>query len=460
MTSKHANASVEWNQSTKGTARRINRRTILKSIVAGGSFAATGLAAPGFLRAQTNELTLWSTQGSEEQKSAYAKILEDFKRTNPEYTVNIQILTEEEILAKLSAAQAAGSPPSVINHIPPEYLVQLDNQKLVEPLDDVVKALGEQDFVPYTLELLKNTEEGYFPGLVFGAASTSGPLWYRKDLLAASGQAIPTGWDDFIAVAAAMTKDGIYGTIYPFGKTSMGDKMFVQTIWQAGGNIVDPNLDIAFNSPAVVRALEFVKEIVKSSPPNSSSYGYGETINGFVQGRAASAPYAGRVMTNVRAQNPSIADSVSVIGYPNPPDGRRQYTGDYDSVLIPKGTANLEGAKALVLALYAKQNYITFMHAVPGHLLPVLKSVAESPEYLDNPLLQAYPSEIETLKRITADSRSLLKEDSDHKLNKKAGEIAGSGVLIETLQDVVIGGVPAKDAAAKGADKIASILKS
>ena len=31
------------------------------------------------------------------------------------------------------------------------------------------------------------------------------------------------------------TKGGVYGTIYPFGKTNMGDKLLQQTIWRAGG---------------------------------------------------------------------------------------------------------------------------------------------------------------------------------------------------------------------------------
>jgi hypothetical protein len=53
-----------------------------------------------------------------------------------------------------------------------------------------------------------------------------------------------------------------------------------------------------------------------------------------------------------------------------------------------------------------------------------------------------------------------LRESPQHKVNPKAGAILNARVLVEAVHDVVIGNVSPKDAAARGADKIAAIMKA
>ena len=113
----------------------------------------------------------------------------------------------------------------------------------------------------------------------------------------------------------------------------------------------------------------------------------------------------------------------------------------------------------MALWLLKKENYLKFLHSVPGHNLPNLKSIANSPEYQSDPLLKKYAKESRTLIDATAKSRSFLKETPEHQVNVKAGSIFNSRVLVETIHDLVIGNMSAKEAAAKGADKIAAIMK-
>ena len=50
----------------------------------------------------------------------------------------------------------------------------------------------------------------------------------------------------------------------------------------------------------------------------------------------------------------------------------------------------MEMTKAFAASLYDGAGYIQQLHAAPGHVLPVLKTVAEDPAYLDNPIIEKY----------------------------------------------------------------------
>jgi multiple sugar transport system substrate-binding protein len=441
-----------------GLSTGASRRTVLKGLGA-AAFAGTGLlAAPTVLRAQGKTLAFWTTQRGPTQVKAYEEIWKAFEAKNPGYTVAAQYMTEEEYLPKLTAALAADQAPDLMSHMPPEFAMALNDRDLLSPMDEILKAVGPDDFFENSLELLKDEKKGFYPALAIVNSTTTGPLWYRKDLLEKAGVAMPTNWDEYLKVAEATTKGGIFGNVYPFGKTSMGDKLFLQTIWQAGGTVFNPDLSIAFNSPEVVRALEFIQQAVKLSPPSAATYAYAETINVFVQGRVAMAPYSGRVLGNIASNNAKLENDFSVTPFPHLT--KQVFVGDFQSLAIPAAAKDKAASKAMALWLFQKDNYIKYLHAVPGHNLPNLKSIANSDEYKSDPLLTKYAKESQTLVDATSMSRSFLKETPEHQLNVRAGSIFNSRVLVETIHDVIIGNVSPANAAAKGADKLAALMKS
>ena len=420
---------------------------------------AGALAAPMVVRAQTRAFNFWTTQRAPEQTAVYRSIFDVFEKAHPGVQVAIQAFQEEELLPKLAAGLATGSAPDLISHMPPEFVMQLNERDLLNPMDEVIKTIGEDDFYPNSLELLRDRKRGRYPGLAIVNSTTTGCLWYRTEL-AETGPPAYASWDAMLATAKRTNRRGVFGTIYPFGKTSMGDKLLLQTIWRAGGFVFSPDGAVAFNSPATIAAFEFIKELLSYSPAGSASYGYTETINGFVEGRAASAPYSGRVLINIQSQNPKLADKVSMVAYPMPPGGKDVFVGDFQSLVIPKAAKDFGLSKAAALALLQKDNYVRFLHVTPSHNLPNLKSVATSAEFANNPIIQRYHSEVNLMIELTAKGRSLLKESPQHETNPRAGEILNSRVMIEALQDVIIGGATPQAAAAKGADRIAAMLKA
>jgi multiple sugar transport system substrate-binding protein len=240
----------------------------------------------------------------------------------------------------------------------------------------------------------------------------------------------------------------------------MANTMMVNFVHQAGGMIINPDGSVGLNSPATVAALEFLNEIFAYAPPGATSYSWGDVLNSFVTGRAAMAPYTGRPIAIVASQNPKILENISVIPYPYRKEGHPAFDCPFNSLFVPKGAANVTGAKLLATALFEKRNYIQFLHTTPGHILPSLKSIAAAPELFEQPLMKQFRPEIELMLQSTAKARNLVKESDASPYDLKAGDIFNSSVLSEMLQDVVVNKMPAKQAAAKAADKVAEILKS
>ena len=454
----------EYCSSEKNSKNRVFKGSGLsrRSLLATAAAAAAGVvAAPHIAGAQVKTLAFWTTQRGPTQVKVYEEVWAEFSKQNPNIKIETQYLTEEEYLPKLTSALAANAAPALMSHIPPEFALVLRDRGILGSMDEVIKGIGESDFYENSLELHKDPQSGGYFSLSIVNSTTTGPLWYRKDLFSASGVQVPKSWPELIAASKALTKGGIFGNVYPFGKTSMGDKLFLQTIWQAGGSICNPDLSVAFNSQQVVRALEFVKEVIPFSPQASGTYSYTEVINAFVQGRVAMAPYSGRIMVNAQ-ENARIRDEIAVMPYPTLAEkdgGRDVFVADFQSLVIPKAAADQAASRAMAMWLLKKENYIKFLLSVPGHNLPNLKSISTAPEYLSDPLLQKHKGDFETLIKATGISRSMLKETPQHKINTKAGAILNSRVIVEAVHDVIIGNVSPKDAAARGADKIAAIMK-
>jgi len=284
-------------------------------------------------------------------------------------------------------------------------------------------------------------------------------LWYRKDLLEEAGLNPPTNWDELLNVAKKTTKGDTFGTVLPYKKSGMANRIVDLFVHQAGGWIINPDLSVGFNSPETVRALEFCKEMREYCPDGANNYSYAEVVGGFVSGACATSMYTGRVLINVDKQNPSLHEKVSCAPYPYPEGGRPFWICGFDSLFIPVGAKNSDAAKKFAQALWEADGYINYLHATPGHLMPTLKSIAKSEKYNSHPLLKRYKPEVAVMAETTGKAKNLLRPSAEHKFVFKSGEIYGANVFAETLQRVIVEGTSPKKAAEIGADKIAKIMK-
>jgi len=429
-----------------------------RGLLVGATTLGATVATPHLVRA-AGEVTLrfWTSQGAPVQMAAWKNIFRRFEKNHPGFKVAIELYSDDDLWTKLSAAFAARDLPDLISYVQAYTVATLAAQDLVEPFDDVIKAVGENDFYPGMRDIYKYN--GHYIAATYNN-QTSSNLWYRTDLLSLAGLAPPQTWDDQLKAAKAMTKGTIYGNSLPYGRTSMTSTMMVNFVHQAGGLVVNPDGSVGFGSPATIAALEFLRAIFPYAPPGATNYSWGEVLNSFVTGRAAMAPYTGRPIGIIAAQNPKLLDHISVVAYPWRASGHPAFDVPFNSLFIPKGAPHVAAAKELAIALFQKQNYLEFLLTAPGHNLPSLKSIAAAPEFWSHPLIKKFRPQVELMIKNTAAGRNLVKETDASPYNLKAGDIFNSGVLAETLQDVVVNKLPPSQAAARGADKIANLLKA
>jgi multiple sugar transport system substrate-binding protein len=378
---------------------------------------------------------------------------------HPNVTVAFEPTSDEGYPAQFAAAFASKQLPHVVTHLPSFAAQNYYGQGLLEPFDDVIAAIGKDKYFPGANDVYK-TADGHYCGTGIGNTAAD-MLWLRKDLLQKAGISAPTTWDELRAACAKMQGKGVYGAPLPYGLNSMTSLIFIGFIHRAGGSVFSPDLEVSIDSAETVKALDFYKSMLEYCPPGATNYSWGESLTAFVSGATATGIYAGRVLANVNAQNPGIADSVTCVTYPTISASVKPWTfNDFPSVFIPKGVADLDVAKAFAAFLFEPAGYIKQLDGAPGHILPVLKTIAEDPAYLANPIIKKYPSEVTLMAKAAAGGFNLGYETSAHKPNLKANEIIASNVIAELVQRVVLNGETAKAALGDTAKKLQGLMKA
>jgi multiple sugar transport system substrate-binding protein len=449
--------SKDRKRSRSGGGPMLTRRGTLAGLGAAG----LGLTLPFVRKAAAADVTLrwWSTQSAPAQLEAYKLQIAGFEAANPGIKVVFEPTSDEGYPAQLAAAFASKQVPDILTHLPSFAVSNYWANGLVEEFTDVINAIGPQNYYEGANRIYE-MKPGVYAGTGIGNTAAN-MLWLRKDLMAKAGiDKAPTNWDELRAAAKKMQGGGIYGAPLPYGRNSMTSLIIIGIIHGAGGQIFSPDLQVAVDSDATVKALEFYKSMKELCPPGATNYSWGESLTAFVSGATATGIYAGRVLANVNAQNPSIADQVTCTTYPCISADTPAWTfNDFPSVFIPKGVANLDASKKFAQYLFEPEGYIKQLHAAPGHILPVLKTIAENPKYLDNDIIKKYPKEVQLMAAAAAGGYNLGFESAQHQQNSKANDIIAADVLSEMVQRVVLNDEPVKTVLGDTAKKLEQIMK-
>jgi multiple sugar transport system substrate-binding protein len=437
----------------------VSRRSVLQGLGAAGMAGA--VAGPFARRASAADLTLrwWSPQASPDQLKMYQAQIATFEAANPGIKVAFEPTSDEGYPAQFAAAFASKQLPNIVTHLPSFAAQNYYGQGLLEPMDDVINAIGTDKYYAGANDVYK-TADGHYCGTAIGNTAAD-MLWLRKDLMEKAGVEKPTTWDELRAACQKMQGGGIYGAPLPYGLNSMTSLIFIGFIHRGGGDIFSPDLQVAIDNQATYDALEFYKAMQELCPPGATNYSWGESLTAFVSGATATGIYAGRVLANVNKQNPGIADSVTCVTYPTISKEVASWTfNDFPSVFIPKGVDNMAESKTFAAFLFEPKGYIPQLHAAPGHVLPVLKTIADDPAYTNNDIIKKYKAEVDLMGAAAAAGKNLGFETEKHKPNLRANEIIASNVIAELVQRVVLNGEDAKASVGATAKRLEELMKA
>ncbi|MEO1078242.1 MAG: extracellular solute-binding protein [Pseudomonadota bacterium] len=424
------------NKNSNNRLSHPTRRSVLRGMVGA---AAVG-AWPRGPRAQTAELRWWTTQGAPAQLQAYRRQIAAFESNNPDVRVVLEPLSDEGYAAQLAAAFSSGQVPDVVTHLPSFSVQNYYAQGLVEPLNDVIEAVGPEAYYPGANEVFRAADGNYVATGIGNSAVNI--LWLRTDFMQrADVDRVPETWDELRDSLRRLHGRGIYGTALPYGRNSATSLVFISFIHGAGGQVFTPELEVALDSAATRDALEFYREIRDFSPRGATNYSWGDILTAFVSGATATGLYTGRVLANVTEQNPRLGEHITCALWPRQSREIAPWTfNDFPSVFVPRQAANKALAKRFAASLFDPEGYIAQLHAAPGHVLPVLRTIGESNRYRDNDIIRRYSDEVDLMAAAAAEGFNLGYESKAHRANEKAGEVIASGVIADMVQRVVLNG--------------------
>jgi multiple sugar transport system substrate-binding protein len=432
-----------------------------RAILAGGGAAA--LVAAPFVRANAQGQTTlrwWSPQAAPAQREAYMFQIKTFEEANPNIKVAFEASSDEGYPAQMAAAFASGQVPNVVTHLPSFAVSNYWQNGLLEPFNDVINMIGPQNYFEGANRIYEITP-GQFAGTGMGG-SAANMMWIRKDLMQEAGiSAPPRTWDELRAAAQKMQKGTIFGAPLPYARNSMTSLIFICFVHGAGGQIFTPDLQVAVEGDQFKNALEFYKSMREVCPPGATNYSWGDSLTAFVSGATATGIYTGRVLANVQQQNPKIADAITCAAYPTAAANIPHWTfNDFPSVMIPKAAKDMDASKKFAAHLFRADGYIRQLHAAPGHVLPVLKSVYDMPQYQENAIINKYRAEVQLMAQQSSAGHNLGWESPRHKPNTKAGQIIASHVFAEAVQRYVQNNEPVAAIVSDTAKRLDTIMKS
>ncbi len=328
----------------------------------------------------------------------------DYAKANPGVTINNEFVDWGAITDKVIAASAAGSFPECASVDGATVNIAYQGGWLADLKDiiDEIDPAGD-DFIDAALIPCKFGDQ--WLGIPWSANITV--WWYREDWLKEEGMQPPKTWDDVLKIAEAMTKertiDGTKVKTYGYGfqgaRGSFGDQ-FTYMLFRANGTeMVDEDdhviIDEEPNLSRAAETLEFQTGLAKYSPPGFLDYGWGEargSMYGNIAGQLSSAP---RVLQLAYDKKPDVYPHLKAVKVPPGPsyDGKEEYSWcALDAQVVFKDSLYPEEGKKWVKYLSTGDRVIKMLSTVPIHLLPPLRSIVKSNEYLEShPIIKENP---------------------------------------------------------------------
>lgn len=345
--------------------------------------------------AQKTTITFWQAGGDATSSAVIRGIIKDFEAENPDIKVNFQAIPwGEDPHMKYQAAVVGGTIADVFTVGDPfEHVLAASGA--LEPLNKYATKEMLADFYPVFIE--RGTYNGQLISLPwFG---TIRAMFYRKDLLAATGVPEPTTswtWDEFVTYTKKLTRDtngdGVIDQ-YGFGTSGRYVSQFQPFVRQNGMDFVDEDKEIATsNNPAVIEGVQFYVDLIrkhKVTPPGITTINLEEIQKMFAEGKVAL--FFDCEDTSQRfLKEPALAGKFGVGLLPH--NKAHAAFGGTDVIVISKQSKNKEAAWKFLECMVSPKAMAAYCKAIG--FSPARKSLASHPD-LNDPIRTAFAKQME-----------------------------------------------------------------
>ena len=345
-------------------------------------------------------LNYWDMQwGDAPFMGQLQKNVAEFNRENPNIQVKFTQLNWGDYSQKLLSAVQAGNPPDIgggDSGIP----FTMDAQGQALDISDLYQKWQKDgtfaDMPKWAYE--KWDYKGKKVGITWQFDGRA--IFYRKDLFAKAGIAVPTTWDELLAASKKLNdpSKGIVGIAVPGKQGSFDtDQFYMTLVLQAGGGIADASGKPTFNTAQQLQALQFEKELVGCcASKGTPSWTFTEVLKQFEQGKAAMAFGGGWYVADIEKNAKKLAPNVGVLPVLVGPGGAAaQHSVAFANPwMIYKQTKHPAEAKKFLAFMMEKQNLSKLYSVEPGAKWPVYKSLLNTPAFKKDPLVATLAQQV------------------------------------------------------------------
>lgn len=304
------------------------------------------------------------------------------------------------------------------------------------PLEDRLPPAGQEAFLPG--DIRGSIYEGRLYRIPM--ASDAGMLYYRTDLVPNP----PRTFDELVQTARNVQKPPeLWGFVFQGQQYEGLVCDFLEILWGHGGDVLNEKGEVLLDAPEAVRALEWMKSLVKDiSPEGVTTYEEEQSRAVFHQGRAAfmrNWPYA---WTLAQQEASPIRGKVGIVPMVHAPGKSSAATLGGWGFGIAKTTRHADAAwKFIEFATRAENQKI--VHLKNG-MIPTRHGLFDDPD-----VLRESPHYSELYKVLLA--------ARPRPVHPQYSEI--SAALQTHLSAALIGKETPKDALAQAASRIRAVLK-
>lgn len=427
---------------------RIGSKLVVSLVVLGLLFTV------GAVSAHAVTLEFWTNETTEERLAVTREIIADFEAAYPDIQVVLVPVHESDLPQKLSATIAARRLPQVLL-LGAEHVMFLGKEGLLDGqvAENVISSIGREDFLEGPIRMT-SVREGEIVAVPFHGWVQG--IWYRTDWFEEVGLAAPTTWEAIRAAAEYFYNpaERVYGIGVGTKKDHFATQAFTQFAFSNNAYMFDVDGNLAFNSPEMVEAIAFYKELAGFGAPGPQDYRDGRAL--YMSDQLAMIVYSSFFMGTLEANAPHLVDKTgfaSVMEH----TGKATY-GQVMSIGVPVTAtpAQKEAAEKFIKFLMEPEQYIKYVHMAPGGMLPVRRSIAADERYYDNPLLQLFGEQAADLIAGLDVAQAFGFEHG--KIFPRVGEIAARFVIGDAFTQMIDQGWSAEQTAEWAHQRMKSVL--
>ena len=225
--------------------------------------------------AEKTEVTMWYYWETVKHQETLNAMLETYNASQENVEVKAEYVPFADFKKQVSIGATADVLPDIVIIDNPDHA----NYSAMGIFADITDKIDVSAY--YDGPVASCMLDGRLYGVPCGSNCLA--LYYNEDMLKAAGCEVPTTWEELKTVAAACTKDHVYGIAFCSLQNEEGTFNFMPWVWSTGSTSFE------IDNENTIRAINMVKGLVDSGvmPKEAINWTQGDVMNQFISGNLA-----------------------------------------------------------------------------------------------------------------------------------------------------------------------------